>query len=360
MAGLFDGLEGAMTSPLFLGGLGLATNGMAGLQGGMQSGMAYGKQKKDLEKERLFGEAAQQALQDPRFAQLGAGERQLLAASPDMLKTVLSTGLAHQFDPTAKLKEQQIMHGMRHQDATLAEQKRAHDLQYAQLKHQSPDLQLQAQMAARARAAQQAGLSPESPAFKSYYLTGNMPREDQSPLTVTDKKAILEAENELPNIKSTIEGLDRALELNKKTFTGAMAGTRGWLGSALPDFLVPDFVADPKTAENQREFDQLTRGEAIKSMATTLKGATTNQEMKEFIEILANPSTPPDVRARTLQRLKTAAQAKEQTMQARVNDMRGGDYFKAPKGSPNAVKPQTEDLSKLSTDELLKRLGGGR
>lgn len=129
MAGIFDNLEERVMSPMVLGGMGLAFSGMPGLQAGMQSGMAFGKQRRENQQRQMFAQALDGALQDPRFASMSPAERQMLAANPEMAQGIFSDIYKHQFDPMAKLREQSIRHGMSHQDATLAETKRWHDMQ---------------------------------------------------------------------------------------------------------------------------------------------------------------------------------------------------------------------------------------
>jgi hypothetical protein len=57
-------------------------------------------------------------------------------------------------------------------------------------------------------------------------------------------------------------------------------------------------------------------------MASTLKGATTNFELQEFVNILADSSTPPDIRARTIDRMITLANGRRQTLQKRIDELR--------------------------------------
>ncbi len=177
------------------------------------------------------------------------------------------------------------------------------------------------------------GKDPNDPRYSDYIISGSLPRETQQQLTAGDKKAINEAEDQLPLIDQTLSTLTRARELNRQTFTGTGAGIRGKIGSSLPDWAVPDWVADPKTSEATREFGQLMSMEAIKSMSSTLKGATTDTEMGRFMDILGDPATPPDIRERTLDRMLTLAQRQKEIATSRINDMRGGTYYKA-NGAP--------------------------
>lgn len=207
-----------------------------------------------------------------------------------------------------------------------------------------------AQMEARRAQAPGLGLVEGSPEWRSFVGTGKIGREQD--ITAADRKAINAAEDELPNIDSTLDTLKRARELNRQTFTGVTSGARGWLGTALPDALVPDALSDPKTAEATREFGQIMSMEAIKSMSSTLKGATTDREMARFMEILGDPSTPPDIRERTIDRMITLTQRQKELAQSRISEMREGTYYKrgggngqAPSAAQQTQTPARDPLS---------------
>lgn len=138
--------------------------------------------------------------------------------------------------------------------------------------------------------------------------------------SATDQKAIFAAEDELPAIDNTISTLGRALELNRQTYTGAGAGVKGMLGSSgIPG---TGMIFDQQKAMATREFDQLMSFEAIKSMSALLKGATTEREMAEFQRLLGDPSTPPDIRERTIGRMLTLAQRQKQIAEGRIDELR--------------------------------------
>jgi hypothetical protein len=190
----------------------------------------------------------------------------------------------------------------------------------------------------RQKIAQQLGLAPGTPAYNSFIATGKMGRDEA--LTAGDRKVINEAEDELPNIQGTRESLKRALELNEKTFSGFGAEKRAAIGSNLPDWMVPDFIADKATADSTKEWQTLMSPEALQTMAKTLKGATTDFELRKFIEMLADPSTKPEIRSRIIKRMDTLAGRQEELASRRINELRGGTYYKPrPQGSA-APKPQ--------------------
>ncbi len=81
-------------------------------------------------------------------------------------------------------------------------------------------------------------------------------------------------------------------------------------------------------------------------MANTLKGATTDFELRKFIEMLGNPDTAPSIRKGVINRMKTLAQRKMDLNQRRVQDLRGGTYFQPGQGggapaAPAPASPQS-------------------
>ena len=190
---------------------------------------------------------------------------------------------------------------------------------------ESKTVKMEDEIAARENALRARGIDPKDPKHQQYVLTGKYPREDAQPLSAADKKAIMTAEDDNALLVGTLDTLRRAKELNNKTFTGTTAGARGWLGTAVPG---ANIVLDEDAAKATREFGQLMSGEAIKSMSETLKGATTDREMGRFLEMLADPSTPPDIRERTINRMIQLAERQQKINDSRITDLRGGTYYK--------------------------------
>jgi hypothetical protein len=182
---------------------------------------------------------------------------------------------------------------------------------------------------ARKAAAESLGLTPEDPRYQSFVLTGKMPREDAQELTATDKKAMWAAEDELPLLDNTLSALEQARDLNRKTFTGTGAGILGTIGTNVPG---AGLLIDSDKAKATSEFNKLMSMEAIQSMAQTLKGATTDSELARFVDILADPSTDPDIRERTIDRMINLARRVKEVKSTRINELRGGGSYKPPAG----------------------------
>lgn len=175
----------------------------------------------------------------------------------------------------------------------------------------------------------------------------------RSTITATDRRAIHASEDENVNLEGTIEALNRAKELNASTFSGFGAGMRGRLGAKLPDALVPNVIAEPGAANATVEWQNIMSPEAIKSMSATLTGATTNFELQKFEQILSDPSTPPDIRQRTIDRMLQLAERKRALNASRIQELRatggqvpGGAVFNEEGGVEDIIAgPQAPTLN---------------
>jgi hypothetical protein len=189
----------------------------------------------------------------------------------------------------------------------------------------------------RAQAAQQFGLSPDDPGYQSFILTGKMPREDQAPLTATDKKAILEADEMVAANEAALQALTAAEKLSGTANSGMLAGTRAWAGNALPDLLVPDFVSSPQSSQATAEMDNVIMNQALSSMKAIFGGNPTEGERAILLELQAASSMPKAVREQVLRRAKEAATRRLEFNRQRASSLRGGDYYKTGAGGvPNA------------------------
>lgn len=196
----------------------------------------------------------------------------------------------------------------------------------------------QAKINTRIATAQRLGWDPRDPQTQVYIATGKHPGEDR--VSPTSLKLIKEAEDDNNNLNETQIQLTRALELNDQIFTGFGANTRRYLGTQLPDWMVPDALADPKQAQLTEEFQKIMDPEAISVMANTLKGATTDFELRTFVKLLSDPSTTPATRKRVLERMLRLASTQHQVNQTRMDQIRGGTYTK-PGGGQSTTQQGT-------------------
>jgi len=195
------------------------------------------------------------------------------------------------------------------------------------------------------RAVRAAGIDPTSPEGRKTLF----PKTD-TPISAADKKAVMSAEDDLPNIEGTIDALKVAKELNSKTFTGITAGIRGKIGtSGVPG---ANMLVDKDASMATREWGSVMSAEAIKTMADTLKGATTDFELKKFEAMLADPSTPPEIRGRVIDRMMNLAEKQRVIKSRRVDELRTGTYFKPQGGAGTSYPPAA--VQALKSDPNLR------
>jgi hypothetical protein len=202
----------------------------------------------------------------------------------------------------------------------------------------------------RANAAKSLGLAPDDPRYQAFVLTGKMPREDAQPLTTTDKKAILEADDSISTNKSAIGLLDQALAINDKANSGWFTGTRATIGNNLPDWAVPDAISSPESSAATTEYDNLVQQGALSQLKTIFGGNPTEGERAILLELQASSNKPPPIRAKILQRAKELANNRLMLNQQRADQLRGGDFYKPQGGMSGQGGP--------SVDDLLKQYGG--
>lgn len=180
--------------------------------------------------------------------------------------------------------------------------------------------------------------------------TGNVtpigsPVGDEVKLTSADRKAIFESEDDLAKLDSTIAAIKRAKDLNPKVFTGIGASYLGAIGtSGLPGV---NSIIDKDRSAATNEWNQIMGGEAIKNMSATLKGASTDMELRKFVSLMADTSQPPQVREAAMNRVLQLAERQRQISADRMNQLRGGQYYKKDGGqSGSGGKPvaQTSEL----------------
>lgn len=167
----------------------------------------------------------------------------------------------------------------------------------------------------------------------------------------TSRKAIYEAQDELPNIRGSIDLLNEAKTLlgtsqQPGIYTGYGAQLRSNFNQAAPGIL-PNIITDPKTAQNTQRYNQIMTAEAINAMSQTLKGATTDNEMRAFVNIMNDPSVGVDVKQRVINQTLTAAQRHYKNKEDRIKELGGrmpdlgGGPAAAPSSRPRAVNPTT-------------------
>jgi hypothetical protein len=291
--------------------------------------LLMGKQGYDQGKERNVDMVRQQAAQEFQTNPQSALARLLGAGDVQGAQAIASMGNnARDF----AFRQQEAQRAQGNAD-------RSYGLQERQLAATAQGANIGGQVEARKAAASKLGLDPSHPAYQSFVLTGKMPREDQAPLTATDKKAILDADDSVLTNKTVIGALDEAMKLSPQAHTGWFTDKRAMLGNNLPDWMVPDSVASPESAAATSNYNNLVLGQALSQLKTTFGAAPTEGERKILIELQASADKPDAVRQDILKRARVLAEKRLQFNEQRAGELRGGTYYKPQPGTQSSAPP---------------------
>jgi hypothetical protein len=220
------------------------------------------------------------------------------------------------------------------------------------LEQKTQTLTLEQQVAQRRAAAASLGLDPSNPAYNSYVLTGKMPREDQAPLTATDKKAILEADEAVLQNQAAIKALTEAAKLSPMANSGYFASSRATIGNNLPDYLVPDRISSPESSAATANYENLVLGQALQQLKSIFGAAPTEGERKILLDLQASVGKPDHVRQEILARAKGLAEARLAFNQQRANELRAGTFYKSQGGAKPAQA--TGDPLSMARDAIAR------
>ncbi|MFC0284832.1 hypothetical protein ACFFJB_14940 [Camelimonas abortus] len=288
------------------------------------------------------GQSSVRAPMTPQQAQAGMRRiQQVIAATPGLNPAQI------------KVLEQRYNELAKWADPTTAQTMALNDLKIRQAEQGLSGDKMQREAADRAVVAEQLGLTPGSPAYQSYVLTGKMPREDQQPLTATDKKAILEADEMVEANQGAINSLKTALKLSDKALEGFGASGRAWVANNLPDWMVPDGVASKEQGQATAELENVVVGNALNSLKTIFGGNPTEGERAILLQMQGSASQPKAVREQIYKRAIAAAERRLKFNERRAQEMRGGTYFKA------GNSPQSGNIPVVSSPQELEALPSG-
>jgi hypothetical protein len=162
--------------------------------------------------------------------------------------------------------------------------------------------------------------------------------------------------------KLSLEKLDQAKELlDKGIYTGRMQDVKT-IGSQITPF------GDKEKADRTSTYNSLVDEKAIDTMSKTLKGQSTDFEMKEFKKIFNNPNSSDADRYRAMDRLIRAARS-DLTTHAEAVKAYGGDTKRIDEelasikggGGPKAAAPtMTPDEVNTSLDNARAAISAGK
>lgn len=207
----------------------------------------------------------------------------------------------------------------------------------------------QEQVTEREKAVTARGLDKNDPQIRAYILTGKLPREDQQPLTATDKNAILEADDLVQTNESTITALKQAKQISPKAYGHSGALNRGKIDAMLGNQEGLDTV----------ELDNLVTGQALAGLKAVFGAAPTEGERKILLEIQGSVSLPDAARQKIYDRAIALAEKRMEFNRQKASALRGGTYYKAGGGAQpaaSATPPASTSPTTSTTNADKKRL----
>lgn len=185
------------------------------------------------------------------------------------------------------------------------------------------------QIEERRAAAESLGLTPDDPAYKAYILTGKMPREDQAPLTATDKKAILDADDAVMTNQMAIDQLKSVLAGKKGESINDLAGY-GW-NANLQSWLARNDakgIFDDRKGQATTELNNIILGQALASLKSIFGAAPTEGERRILVDLQASVDKTPTERKAIIDRAIKLAEARLAFNKQRAESLRGQTYYK--------------------------------
>lgn len=169
-----------------------------------------------------------------------------------------------------------------------------------------------------------------------YEKVAGMRNDGRPKITSKDKTIIDDAVTQNTMLKNTLANLAEAEELGPKTWTGPWSNQRARVSSWIWD-------TENTTGDEHLRYQQIMEGEAIKQMAETLKGATTDREMLKFIDIVADPTIPWENKKKALHQVRRFAQSLIDMNEEKISGVRDGSYWTGEQpsgqGAPGGIDP---------------------
>ncbi|AMJ63044.1 hypothetical protein [Bosea sp. PAMC 26642] len=206
-----------------------------------------------------------------------------------------------------------------------------------------------------------AGLKPGDAGYQGYVLTGKMPREDMGPLTATDKKAILDADEGVLAANTAIDALKTAKKLSPQALGGWGASGKASVANNLPDWMVPDrLIGSPQQGESTAELENVVTSQALAQLKSIFGSAPTEGERKILLDIQGSIGQPDNVRQKIYDRGIAMAEKRLGFSQQRADELRGGGFYKPGSGqgrqqggmtqpAPQQAQPQAQQPQQRQT-----------
>jgi hypothetical protein len=153
------------------------------------------------------------------------------------------------------------------------------------------------------------------------------------PLTATDKKAIIEADEGVLAAETAIDGLKKAKELSKKAYSGPLAKERGYYAG----------LAGNEGGQATTELDTTITANALSQLKSIFGGMPTEGERKILLDIQGSVNQPHAVRQKIYDDAIAAANRRLEFNRRRATEMRGGSFYsqQPAQSAPQPAPPST-------------------
>jgi hypothetical protein len=155
-----------------------------------------------------------------------------------------------------------------------------------------------------------------------------------TPLSASDRKAIMEADEAVMMNENVIKGIDDASNVSREAYGNPIASVYSRVGQFFGD----------KAAEKTVELQNLTTSQALQQLKTIFGAAPTEGERKILLDIQGSPNLPDKQRQEIFRRAKEAAQRRLEFNRQQAEQLRGGTYFKPGQGPGPAGNPLEAEM----------------
>ncbi len=207
----------------------------------------------------------------------------------------------------------------------------------------------------RIQAAEQLGLKPGSPEFVRF--VGQTDPFDKAP-SAADVKTVEAQREKLDDITFQEGKVQALMDMLPNMYHNLGAGAMGWLGTS-GQSIGGTLIADPEKAKYTVMYNKLLEPEAIKTMAETLKGATTNFEMDKFIKLMSSADTSIEIKQAILGEMMEAIQIAKRRAKGEPGIERYNFDLEKYSTKPKKTSAASPSLADVSDEELQAIAGEG-
>ena len=193
------------------------------------------------------------------------------------------------------------------------------------------------------------GGDPKDPRNQTWINSGKYPKEDQSPLTATDKQAIMAADEMVMSNQNVISNLKEAKDLSKKALGFKGAGIVAQGGALIGN----------EASQATVEMDNLITQNALGQLKAVFGGAPTEGERAILMQIQGASSQPDSVRQKIFDRAIDMANKRLEFNKQKADELRGGTYYKSKDANSQPQKTNLTPPAAADLQEAKQRIAAG-